>query len=252
MKPGVKPSDERRAVIREHTLDAALREVAEGLCESLVVFFAEAVFRVLVEARFLERRIGAVEEDEVPFFRPLEGVLEIPAEDGRMGKSLFYIQEETSWRGEHVRMVRGRVVIALGVQAEEAVEAVLGKEDEHRREKGVVIPCPHFLIEEVADFVEIGFASLGEVAVEDAELQVDALDIVLNLPVRVDEHRIHIVDHRVLRLQVEEERSAADERFVVGFVMFRHHLGEDGEKLCLPSHPLNERPSPVHGDSSVR
>src|SRR5947208_6777452 len=57
----------------------------------------------------------------------------------------------------------------------------------------------------------------------------------------VDEFRVRVREHRLFRLEVEENGPSAKERLEVSLALVREERVELGEELGLPARPLQER-----------
>ena len=64
--------------------------------------------------------------------------------------------------------------------------------------------------------------------------------MVTNLLVGVYQGLIEVVDEYLARLKVHEYGTTADERLVVGIVVFRHPDGDGIHQLAFASNPLDE------------
>lgn len=238
----IKVSDERGIVVREHAESASVGERFEEVSETDMLFFAEAVLRVADEARFGERGVRAVEEDEVAFLGVLDACGKIEVRHLRLG-----LLQETgkpldvlSIVGRARAVVIGHVVVPLPVDAEETVEAVLVEKNEGCGEEGIVVAFRSTLVIGIADAVVAGLAFMAKGIIHVVEAAENACVVFTDGSVGIHQGAVDVVDMSMFRLEVQEECTTANKRLVVVLDGRWQVLLDDGQELSLPSYPLDE------------
>ena len=129
-------------MVREHAVAPTFVEIAEHTGEALMFLLREPCRHVLVEARCLERGVGGIKEDEITLACITHGILEVSAQDVCLLQGFAVGEQDAFWCAPSCPVVRWRVVFALGILAEQAVEAVLRQENEDCGKLRIIFALP--------------------------------------------------------------------------------------------------------------